>query len=68
MAVCPEGAFRLENLIPEDCHTGMAYMEPALPGFDLGSYRAGYVNYAAGQWPDLKKELELPKIISATVY
>ncbi len=44
-----------------DCHTAMAYLELALPGLGLGSCWAGYVNYAAGQWPALKKELDLPK-------
>jgi nitroreductase/NAD-dependent dihydropyrimidine dehydrogenase PreA subunit len=43
-----------------DCHTAIAYLELALPGFGLGSCWAGYVNYAAGQWPDLAKELNLP--------
>lgn len=43
-----------------DCHTAMAYLELALPGLGLGSCWAGYVNYAVGQWPDLKKELNLP--------
>ena len=44
-----------------DCHTAMAYLELVLPGFGLGSCWAGYLNYAAGQWPDLKKELNLPE-------
>ncbi len=43
------------------CHTALAYLELALPGFGLGSCWAGYVNYAAGQWPDLKKMLNLPE-------
>lgn len=43
-----------------DCHTALAYMELALPGFGLGSCWAGYVNYAAGQWPALAKLLDLP--------
>ncbi|MCF6247894.1 MAG: nitroreductase family protein [Desulfobacula sp.] len=43
-----------------DCHTAMAYLELALPGIGLGSCWAGYVNYAAGQWPGLKKTLNLP--------
>jgi len=44
-----------------DCHTAMAYLELALPGFGLGSCWAGYVNYAVGQWPGLQKELSLPE-------
>lgn len=44
-----------------DCHTAIAYLELALPGFGLGSCWAGYVNYAAAQWPGLKKELNLPE-------
>ncbi|MCM2286410.1 MAG: nitroreductase family protein [Desulfobacula sp.] len=44
-----------------DCHTALAYLELALTGFGLGSCWAGYVNYAAGQWPDLKKMLALPE-------
>ncbi len=43
-----------------DCHTALAYLELALPGFGLGSCWAGYVNYAVGQWPPLAKELNLP--------
>jgi nitroreductase/NAD-dependent dihydropyrimidine dehydrogenase PreA subunit len=43
-----------------DCHTALAYLELALPGFGLGSCWAGYVNYAAGQWPDLASELNFP--------
>ena len=44
-----------------DCHTALAYLELALPGFGLGSCWAGYVNYAANQWPNLAKELKLPE-------
>ncbi|WP_022667791.1 nitroreductase family protein [Desulfospira joergensenii] len=44
-----------------DCHTALAYLELALTGFGLGSCWAGYVNYAAGHWPDLKKTLNLPR-------
>lgn len=43
-----------------DCHTALAYLELALPGFGLGSCWAGYVNYAVAQWPALKRELDLP--------
>jgi nitroreductase/ferredoxin len=43
-----------------DCHTALAYLELALPGFGLGSCWAGYVNYAAGQWPPLAKFLCFP--------
>ena len=43
-----------------DCHTALAYLELTLPGFGLGSCWAGYVNYAAGQWPPLAGELNLP--------
>jgi ferredoxin len=35
--------------------------ELALPGFDLGSCWAGYVNYAAGQCPPLAKFLSFPE-------
>ncbi len=44
-----------------DCHTALAYLELALPGFGLGSCWAGYVNYAASQWPALAKELKIPE-------
>lgn len=44
-----------------DCHTALAYLELALPSFGLGSCWAGYVNYAAGQWPPLAKELNFPE-------
>lgn len=44
-----------------DCHTALAYLELALPGFGLGSCWAGYVNYAAGQWPALAGVLKLPE-------
>jgi nitroreductase/NAD-dependent dihydropyrimidine dehydrogenase PreA subunit len=43
-----------------DCHTALAYLELALPGFGLGSCWAGYVNYAVGQWPNLAKALKIP--------
>ncbi|THB80775.1 MAG: nitroreductase [Desulfobacteraceae bacterium] len=43
-----------------DCHTALAYLELILPSHGLGSCWAGYVNYAAGQWPDLKAMLNLP--------
>ena len=43
-----------------DCHTALAYLELALPVFGLGSCWAGYVHYAAAQWPDLSKKLGLP--------
>ncbi len=44
-----------------DCHTALAYLELALTGFNLGSCWAGYVNYAASQWPNLAGELKLPE-------
>ncbi|CCK81422.1 nitroreductase family protein [Desulfobacula toluolica] len=44
-----------------DCHTALAYLELALPSFGLGSCWAGYVNYAASQWPALAQELSLPE-------
>jgi nitroreductase/NAD-dependent dihydropyrimidine dehydrogenase PreA subunit len=44
-----------------DCHTALAYLELALPGFGLGSCWAGYVNYAVSQWPALAKALDLPE-------
>jgi nitroreductase/NAD-dependent dihydropyrimidine dehydrogenase PreA subunit len=44
-----------------DCHTAMAYLELVLPGLGLGSCWAGYVNYATAQWPNLKKEVNLPE-------
>jgi nitroreductase/NAD-dependent dihydropyrimidine dehydrogenase PreA subunit len=36
-----------------DCHTAIAYLELALPSFNLGSCWAGYVNFAASNWPPL---------------
>lgn len=44
-----------------DCHTALAYLELALPVFGLGSCWAGYVTYAAAQWPDLSEKLGLPE-------
>lgn len=44
-----------------DCHTALAYLELVLPSLGLGSCWAGYVNYAAGQWPDLAGMLNLPE-------
>ncbi len=44
-----------------DCHTALAYLELALPGFGLGSCWAGYVNTAANKWPDIAGELKLPE-------
>jgi len=46
---------------PADCHTAIAYLELALPSFGAGSCWAGYVNYAANQWPPLVKKLNLPE-------
>ncbi|MCG8635374.1 MAG: nitroreductase family protein [Desulfobacterales bacterium] len=43
-----------------DCHTALAYLELAAPGFGLGSCWAGYVNFAAAQWPPLSKMLGIP--------
>lgn len=43
-----------------DCHTALAYLELALPAFGLGSCWAGYVHYAASQWPGLSEKLGLP--------
>lgn len=43
-----------------DCHTALAYLELAMPVFGLGSCWAGYVNYAAGNWPPLVKMIEIP--------
>ncbi|MBT3805244.1 MAG: nitroreductase [Desulfobacula sp.] len=44
-----------------DCHITLAYLELALPGFNLGSCWAGYVNTAVNHWPNLAKELKLPE-------
>jgi nitroreductase len=44
-----------------DCHTALAYLELALPSLGLGSCWAGYINYAAGQWPPLAKMLNFPE-------
>ena len=44
-----------------DCHLALAYLELALPGFNLGSCWAGYVNSAAGLWPNLAAHLKLPE-------
>lgn len=44
-----------------DCHLALAYLELALPGFNLGSCWAGYVNSAFGQWPNLAAHLKLPE-------
>lgn len=46
---------------PADCHTALAYLELALPSLGLGSCWAGYVNYAATQWPGLSEKLGLPE-------
>ncbi len=43
-----------------DCHTAIAYLELALPSFNLGSCWAGYVNFAANQWPPLSNFLDFP--------
>lgn len=44
-----------------DCHTALAYLELALPSFGAGSCWAGYVNFAASQWPPLASFLALPE-------
>jgi len=43
-----------------DCHTAIAYLELALPSFGAGSCWAGYVSFAASQWPPLAEFLALP--------
>ena len=42
-----------------DCHTALAYLELILPSLGGGSCWAGYVNYAATQWPPLAQFLGL---------
>lgn len=49
------------GVAPADCHTALAYLELALPAFAAGSCWAGYVNFAAGQWPPLAEFLALPE-------
>ncbi len=44
-----------------DCHIALSYLELVLPSFGLGSCWAGFVSNAVKQWPDLAKELHLPK-------
>ncbi len=44
-----------------DCHTALAYLELALPPLGTGSCWAGYVTFAASQWPPLTEFLALPK-------
>lgn len=44
-----------------DCHTAIAYLELVLPSLNAGSCWAGYVNYAAAQWPPLADFLNLPE-------
>jgi nitroreductase len=46
---CPAHASNEFGSAAAGCHTAVAYLELALPGFGLGSCWAGYVNYAAGQ-------------------
>ncbi len=36
-----------------DCDTAISYLELALPSFGLGSCWAGYITFAANQWPPL---------------
>jgi nitroreductase/NAD-dependent dihydropyrimidine dehydrogenase PreA subunit len=43
-----------------DCHTALAYLELALPAFGAGSCWAGYIHFAASQWPPLTAFLALP--------
>lgn len=40
-----------------DCDTAIAYLELALPSFELGSCWAGYVTFAVNQWPPLAEFL-----------
>lgn len=42
-----------------DCHTALAYLELFLPTVGGGSCWAGYVTFAAGQWPPLAEFLGL---------
>lgn len=49
------------GVAPADCHTALAYLELALPALGAGSCWAGYVNFAAGQWPPLAAFLAVPE-------
>lgn len=42
-----------------DCHTALAYLELILPSLGGGSCWAGYVTFAANQWPPLAQFLGL---------
>lgn len=42
-----------------DCHTALAYLELILPSLGGGSCWAGYVTFAASQWPPLRQFLDL---------
>ena len=42
-----------------DCHTALAYLELILPSLGGGSCWAGYVTFAASQWPPLTDYLGL---------
>lgn len=42
-----------------DCHTALAYLELILPSLGGGSCWAGYVTFAASQWPPLTQFLGL---------
>jgi nitroreductase/NAD-dependent dihydropyrimidine dehydrogenase PreA subunit len=44
-----------------DCHTALAYLELALPAFGAGSCWAGYIYFAASQWPPLAAFLAVPE-------
>lgn len=44
-----------------DCHTAIAYLELILPSLGGGSCWAGYVTFAASQWPPLAQYLGLPE-------
>jgi nitroreductase len=46
-----------------DCHTALAYLELILPSLGGGSCWAGYVTFAASQWPPLAEFLGLSEDI-----
>lgn len=47
------------GLAGTDCHSALAYLELALPALGAGSCWAGYVLFAASQWPPLSEFLGL---------
>lgn len=50
-----------DRMAPVSCTLGLAYLELAASGLNLGACWAGYFNGAATSWPPMQKALQIPE-------